>query len=57
MYEGEEPVYIAPKKKQKKTAKAVPAPKPVIKKSVASTEKKAVTSSVASVEKKAVTLD
>ena len=27
-YEGEEPVYIAPKKK-KKTAKAVPAPKPV----------------------------
>ncbi len=54
-YEGEEPVYIAPKKK-KKTAKAVPAPKPVIKKSVASTEKKAVTSkSVASVEKKAVT--
>ncbi|MDP1700945.1 MAG: hypothetical protein Q8L53_08330 [Aestuariivirga sp.] len=52
-YRGEEPVYIAPKKK--KTAKAVPAPKPVEKKSVASTEKKAVTASVASVEKKAVT--
>jgi hypothetical protein len=55
-YEGEEPVYIAPKKK--KTVKAAPAPKPVIKKSVASTEKKAVTStetqSLASVEKKAV---
>jgi hypothetical protein len=54
-YEGEEPVYIAPKKKQKKTAKAVPAPKPVVKKSVTSTEKNAATSSVASVEKKAVT--
>ena len=52
-YEGEEPVYIAPKKK--KTVKAAPAPKPVVKKSVASTEKKAVTASVASVEKKAVT--
>ncbi len=52
-YEGEEPVYIAPKKK--KTVKAVPAAKPVVKKSVASTEKKAVTPSVASVEKKAVT--
>ena len=51
-YQGEEPVYIAPKKK--KTAKAVPAAKPVVKKSVASTEKKAVTSSMASVEKKAV---
>ncbi|MDO8354345.1 MAG: hypothetical protein Q7T14_12855 [Aestuariivirga sp.] len=55
-YEGEEPVYIAPKKK--KIVKAAPAPKPVVKKSVASTEKKAVTStetkSVASVEKKAV---
>lgn len=51
-YQGEEPVYIAPKKK--KTAKAVPAAKPVVKKSVASTEKKAVMSSVASVEKKAV---
>jgi hypothetical protein len=49
-YEGEEPVYIAPKKK--KTAKAA---KPVEKKSVASTKKKAETSSVASVEKKAVT--
>ncbi|HUQ36309.1 MAG TPA: hypothetical protein VM144_08030 [Aestuariivirga sp.] len=54
-YQGEEPVYIAPKKKQKKTAKAVPAAKPAVKKSVASTEKKTVTSSVASVEKKAVT--
>ena len=56
-YEGEEPVYIAPKKK--KTAKAAPAPKPTVKKSVASTKKKAVTStetqSMASVEKKAVT--
>ncbi len=51
-YEGEEPVYIAPKKK--KTVKAAPAPKPVVKKSVASTEKKVVTSSVASVEKKVV---
>jgi hypothetical protein len=50
-YEGEEPVYIAPKKK-KKTAKAV---KPVENKSVASTKKKAPESSVASVEKKAVT--
>ena len=49
-YEGEEPVYIAPKKK-----KTVKAAKPVEKKSVASTKKKAVTSSVASVEKKAVT--
>ncbi len=54
-YEGEEPVYIAPKKKQKKTVKAVPTAKPAIKKSVASTEKKkAVTASVASVEKNAV---
>jgi hypothetical protein len=55
-YEGEEPVYIAPKKK--KTATAAPAPKPTVKKSVALTKKKAVTSpetqSVASVEKKAV---
>ncbi|MEP7174117.1 MAG: hypothetical protein ABI705_11565 [Aestuariivirga sp.] len=55
-YQGEEPVYIAPKKK--KTVKAAPVPKPVVKKSMASTEKKAVTSaettSVASVEKKAV---
>jgi len=53
-YQGEEPVYIAPKKK--KTAKAA---KPIEDKSVASTKKKAVTStetkSVASVEKKAVT--
>lgn len=49
-YEGEEPVYIAPKKK--KTAKAA---KPVEKKSVVSTEKKAAASPVASVEKKAVT--
>ncbi len=53
-YEDEEPVYIAPKKKQKKTVKAVPVPKPVAKKSVASAEKKAAASSVASVEKKAV---
>jgi hypothetical protein len=53
-YEGEEPVYIAPKK-QKKTVKAVPPANPAVKKSVASIEKKkAVTSSVASVEKKAV---
>ena len=54
-YEGEEPVYIAPKKK--KTAKAAPAPKPTVKKSVALTKKKAVTKtqSVASVEKKAMT--
>lgn len=55
-YQGEEPVYIAPKKK--KTVKAAPVPKPVAKKSVASTEKKTVTStetkSLASVEKKAV---
>ena len=49
-YEGEEPVYIAPKKK--KTAKAA---KPIEKKTVDSTKKKAATSSVASVEKKAVT--
>lgn len=46
-YEGEEPVYIAPKKK--KTAKAAPAPKPsgavVEKKAVSSTGKK--TASVA----------
>jgi hypothetical protein len=57
-YRGEEPVYIAPKKKAKKTVKAVPVPKPVAKKSMAATQKKAVTStetkSVASVEKKAV---
>jgi hypothetical protein len=57
-YEGEEPVYITPKKKAKKTVKAVPVPKPVAKKSVAATQKKAVTSSetksVASVEKKAL---
>ena len=56
-YEGEEPVYIAPKKK--KTVKAAPAPKPVEKKAVASAKKKPVTSpetkSVASVEKKTVT--
>jgi hypothetical protein len=52
-YQGEEPVYIAPKKK--KTAKAVPAAKPVEKKSVASTQKKAAAPSVASVEKKDVT--
>ena len=51
-YEGEEPVYIAPRKK--KSVKAAPAPKPVVRKSVASTEKKTVTSSMASVEKKVV---
>lgn len=51
-YEGEEPVYIAPKKKTKKTAKAVPAPKPVAKKSMAVTSTE--TKSVATVEKKAV---
>ena len=55
-YEGEEPVYIAPKKK--KTVKAAPATKPVVKESAASAKSKAVTStetkSVASVEKKAV---
>jgi len=50
-YEGEEPVYIAPKKK-KKTAKAA---KPIEKKPVASSKKKDATPSVASVEKKAVT--
>ena len=49
-YEGEDPVYIAPKKK--KTAKKA---KPVKKNSVASTKKKAATASVASVAKKAVT--
>ena len=43
-YEGEEPVYIAPKKKTKKNVKTSPASKPVVKKSVASTEKKAVSS-------------
>jgi hypothetical protein len=57
-YEGEEPVYIAPKKKTKKTVKADPVPKPVAKKSVTAAQKKAVTKtetkSVASVEKKAV---
>ena len=52
-YDGEEPVYIAPRKK--KSVKAAPAPKPVVKKSVASTEKKTVTSSMASVEKKTET--
>jgi len=51
-YRNEEPVYIAPKKK--KTAKAIPAPKPVVKKSVASTGKKAVAPSMASVEEKVV---
>ena len=51
-YEGEEPVYIAPKKQQKKAAKAA---KPAEKKAVASAKKKAEKLSVASVEKKAVT--
>ncbi len=49
-YEGEEPVYIAPKKK-----KAAKSAQPVEKKPVASTKKKPATSSVASVEKKAET--
>jgi hypothetical protein len=50
-YEGEQPIYISPKKK-KKAIKAAP----ITKKSVASTKKKAVkNSSVASVEKNAVT--
>ena len=57
-YEGEEPVYIAPKKKTKKTVKADPVPKPVAKKSVTAAQKKALTktetTSLASVEKKAV---
>ena len=48
-YEGEEPVYIAPKKK--KTVKAGPVTKPAVKNSVATTEKKAVVTT----EKKAVT--
>ncbi len=53
----DEPVYIAPKKK-KKTVKAVPVTKPVVKKSVAATEKKTVVTTekkaVASVEKKII---
>jgi hypothetical protein len=48
-YEGEEPVYIAPKKK--KTAKAAPAPKPsgavVEKKAVSSTGKKTASTATA----------
>jgi hypothetical protein len=55
--EDDEPVYIAPKKK-KKIVKAVPVTKPVVKKSVATTEKKTVITTekkaVASVEKKPV---
>ena len=47
-YRGDEPVYVAPKKK--KTVKAVPVPKPVTKKLLASTENKA----AATTEKKAV---
>jgi hypothetical protein len=47
-YEGEEPLYIAPKKK--KTVKAAPAAKPVVKKSVAATDKKIVVTT----EKKAL---
>ena len=46
-YRGDEPVYVAPKKK--KTVKAVPVPKPVTKKLLASTENKA----AATKEKKA----
>jgi hypothetical protein len=53
--EDDEPVYPAPKKK-KKTVKAVPVTKPVVKKSVAATENKTVVTTekkaVASVEKK-----
>ena len=44
-YEGEEPVYIAPKKK--KTAKAAPAPQPVEKKAVSSTGKKTASAATA----------
>jgi hypothetical protein len=43
-YEGEEPVYIAPKKK---TAKAAPAPKPVEQKAVSSTGKKTASAATA----------
>ena len=52
MYEGEEPVYIAPKKKQKKTAKADQARRKEIR---GFDQKESATASVASVEKKAVT--
>jgi hypothetical protein len=55
--EDDEPTQIAPKKK-KKTVKAVPVTKPVVKKSVAATEKKTVITAekkaVVSVEKKTV---
>jgi len=55
--EDDEPAQIAPKKK-KKTVKAVPVTKPVVKKSVAATEKKTVITAekkaVVSVEKKTV---
>ncbi len=47
-YRDDEPVYVAPKKK--KTVKAVPVPKPVTKKLLASTENKA----AATTEKKTV---
>ena len=57
--EDDEPVYTSPKKKKKKTVKAVPVTKPVVKKSVATTEKKTVITTekkaVVSAEKKAVT--
>jgi hypothetical protein len=56
-YRDDEPVQIVPKKK-KKTVKAVPVTKPVVKKSVAATEKKTVITtekkSVVSAEKKSV---
>jgi hypothetical protein len=56
-YRDDEPVQIAPKKK-KKTVKAVPVTKPVVKKSVAATEKKTVITTeekaVVSAEKKTV---
>jgi hypothetical protein len=56
-YRDDEPVQIAPKKK-KKTVKAVPVTRPVVKKSVAATEKKTVITTeekaVVSAEKKTV---
>ena len=56
-YQGsdDEPVYIAPKKK--KTVKAVPVIKPVVKKSVASTEKTEITEKKAALGTAAMTCD
>lgn len=56
-YQGndDEPVYIAPKKK--KTVKAVPVTKPVVKKSVASTEKTEITEKKAALGTVAMTCD